>query len=382
MKTIITIIKKELKRVFTDPKLVFSVLILPGLLIFLLYSIMGSAIEKELMSTSTKEIHLKNGPVEYIEILNNLEITYQITNLDNNILEKQILDEEIFIVIIFDLDFENKVINDEIPNIEIIYSNIHNETVEYIKVIEQTLSLLTIELNETYHLFNINKTDQTDNIKLVAKTISMLLPFLMTTFLFQGAMSIGPESIAGDKERGTIQTLLSTPTKRRDIAIGKIISLSILTILSALSNFVGVIFSITKITNLGSSINISDIYKTNTFVNLFFITTATVLLITSITAVLSALAKNVKEASLISMPVMFISMIIGITSMYSNGSSNPRYIYFIPLYNSVMLFKDIFMLNASSINIIIGISSNLLVFVLLVFVLTKQFESEKIMFKK
>ena len=42
MKTIWTIMRKELARVFKDPKLIISVLILPGLLLYGLYSIMGN----------------------------------------------------------------------------------------------------------------------------------------------------------------------------------------------------------------------------------------------------------------------------------------------------------------------------------------------------
>ena len=39
MKNILTIIKKELIRVFKDKRLVFTTILMPGLMIFLLYSI-------------------------------------------------------------------------------------------------------------------------------------------------------------------------------------------------------------------------------------------------------------------------------------------------------------------------------------------------------
>jgi ABC-type Na+ efflux pump permease subunit len=61
----------------------------------------------------------------------------------------------------------------------------------------------------------------------------MILPFLILSFLFSGCLAVTPESIAGEKERGTIATLLVTPIKRRELAIGKIISLSILATLAA-----------------------------------------------------------------------------------------------------------------------------------------------------
>jgi sodium transport system permease protein len=70
---------------------------------------------------------------------------------------------------------------------------------------------------------------------------------LIIMFLFSGAMSIGPDSIAGEKERGTIATLLVTPVKRSEIAIGKVMSLSIISLFSATSSFIGIMLSLPKL---------------------------------------------------------------------------------------------------------------------------------------
>lgn len=45
--SILTIMKKELARFFGDKKVVFSTILLPGLMIFVLYSFMGSAITSQ-----------------------------------------------------------------------------------------------------------------------------------------------------------------------------------------------------------------------------------------------------------------------------------------------------------------------------------------------
>ena len=41
-------------------------------------------------------------------------------------------------------------------------------------------------------------------------------------------MAVAPESIVGEKERGTIATLLVTPMKRSELAVGKVLSLSVI----------------------------------------------------------------------------------------------------------------------------------------------------------
>src|SRR5690554_8033770 len=74
-----------------------------------------------------------------------------------------------------------------------------------------------------------------------------MLPFLLVIFLFSGVMQVSIESIAGEKERGTIATILTTPIKRSELAIGKIVSLSLIALVSAFSSFLGLILSIPKL---------------------------------------------------------------------------------------------------------------------------------------
>ena len=46
MKHILIVMRKELARVFTDKKLIFTTIILPGLLLFVVYSLIGSAMSQ------------------------------------------------------------------------------------------------------------------------------------------------------------------------------------------------------------------------------------------------------------------------------------------------------------------------------------------------
>ena len=57
---------------------------------------------------------------------------------------------------------------------------------------------------------------------------------------------MAPESIAGEKERGTIATLLVTPMKRSSLALGKVFSLSIIALLAGCSSFIGTFAALPK----------------------------------------------------------------------------------------------------------------------------------------
>jgi sodium transport system permease protein len=81
-----------------------------------------------------------------------------------------------------------------------IYSDMYNIFVEY-----ENAKSLELYGDRTYLDFVYDSSPLDEN-GFVGRLIGSLIPMLIIMFLFSGAMSIGPESIAGEKERGTIAT--------------------------------------------------------------------------------------------------------------------------------------------------------------------------------
>ena len=209
----------------------------------------------------------------------------------------------------------------------------------------------------------------------------MLVPMLMMVFLFSGCMAVAPESIAGEKERGTIATLLVTPMKRSHLALGKIISLSVIAILSGLSSFLGTMLSLPKL--MGGMEDISaSVYQASDYVMLLAVILSTVLVIVSLIAIISAFAKNVKEATTWVTPLMIVCMVIAITSMIDSMKPGNLFFYLIPLYNSVQCMAGIFSFTIELPAVIITVASNLAYAVIGVNVLTRMFSSERIIYTR
>ena len=72
-----------------------------------------------------------------------------------------------------------------------------------------------------------------DEEKAAGKFLGTLLPYLITILLFAGTMSLGTDAITGEKERGTMASMLVTPVRRGDIVLGKLLALTVLSIMSA-----------------------------------------------------------------------------------------------------------------------------------------------------
>jgi sodium transport system permease protein len=213
----------------------------------------------------------------------------------------------------------------------------------------------------------------------------MLLPMLIVMFLFSGAMSIGPDSIAGEKERGTIATLLVTPVKRFEIAIGKVMSLSVISLMSATSSFVGIIFGLRNMMTAASDGEAgldASIYGANDYLMIIAVLFATVLVIVGIISVISTYARTIKEASMLILPFYFVSIIIGVSSMFSGEAATNTLMYLVPIYSSVNMLISILTFSVVPTHFMLMVISSVVYVSILIYVMNRLFQSEKVMFSK
>lgn len=389
MKNILTIMKKELRRFFGDRRMLLS-LILPGIIIFIMYTFMGSIMKNinSVDNTYTYQVYMVNEPNEYKNLDVNDKYKIEVKSIAESEIDSTkelIKNKEADLLIIYTTDFMDKVNADEVPNIEIYFNTVKSESTAIYTYYSGALSATSVK-SISYNYSINNDTSKTYNLASEEDTskmiISMLMPYLLVILLFSGSMAICTESIAGEKERGTIATLLITPTKRSHIALGKVFALSIVSLVSAASSFLGTMLSLPRIMSLSGGLTL-NIYGPGHYVVMFFLMAVTVMLFTSLLSIVSAIAKSVKEASQLAIPLMMLVIVFGVLALISQGNvpSNP-FLYIIPIYNLVTALTSIFALQMNLVNMIITIGSNVAYISLCIFALTRMFNSEKIMFNK
>lgn len=386
MNNIFTILKKELRRFFTDKRMLLS-LFLPGILIFIIYTAMGSVFSNFFNpSDDYNYIVYIDNPVEEFNVINTsspykIEIK-NFNNLSNEEKENyknDIKNEKIDLLICFESDFYNKLNNGEKPNVEIYYLSTSTASSTIYNYYFQTLNNNSMTINYNYFVnqnsdINYDLSTDEDKSKVI---ITMVLPFILVIMLFTGCMNVTTESIAGEKERGTIATLLVTPVKRSEIALGKILALSITSIVSSISSFLGLALSLPKLLQGTGDITLS-MYGISTYIYVLLIIIVITILFTTLSSIVSCFSKSIKEANQYATPLMFLIMAIsGSTYFISN---NNWYLYLIPIFNSINCLSEIFSLNFNLINFLITIISNIVYISLGVFVVTKMFDNEKVMF--
>ncbi|MDE5546538.1 MAG: ABC transporter permease [Anaeroplasmataceae bacterium] len=382
MRSIGIILKKELKRYFTDARMLIGI-ILPGILIFFLYSVMGNFMGNN-TSKDIKEFSMivENEPSELTEVLkqgfDGFKITYVEEELTKEEILKKIENQELDLYVYYKEDFFSPEYS-SIPYIDVYYNSVSDASMLAYQIYTGILNAFEEAQQPNYFDINIGdqKYDLAKEEDITVRIFTMMLPFLLMTFLFSGAMGICSESIAGEKERGTIATLLVTPTKRSHIAIGKVSALGITALTSALVSFLGLIASLPKL--VGTNLSLAA-YNAQTIFMLLIVIVLTVLLFTVVLTMVSTFAKSVKEASSLSIPVMILVMLLGATSfMGTTAQTNPA-LYLIPVYGAIQSLTGILSMTISPLCFTMFILSSVVYIGLGVFGLTKMFNSERIMF--
>lgn len=391
MKNIKIIVKKELLRIFKDPKLIVMLFIMPGLMLYILYSFMGQAFtridnhgEGEIVN-----IYHINMPLDIETMINMEEFEVNgemisITLDELNDTKDKLLTNEADIILVFEDDFLNKVDSQSKPSLSIYYNPTDNKSNSAYNKIYTIVNIFKsnkqIELFNDIEIYNESVEAIYDEKKASGMGFALMVPFLILTFLFSGCMSVAPESIAGEKERGTLATILITPIKRTELALGKIISLSMLATMSAVSSFIGLMLSFPKLM-AAEDVN-TNIYSVADYAMILLILISTVLFIIGLMSILSSFASSVKEANMMLMPFMGITMLIGLSSFFSINIPTNTLLYVIPVYNSVQGLSSVLSFNVNIMHLITIVISNAVYIAIFVYLLSRLFNNEKVMFSK
>lgn len=359
------ILSKELKRVFGDKKMVFSLFILPIILIAGIYGMMFFLVDKQKSSINehVSEVFVQNMPDNFSELMSkhtecNINVIPAGESADTY--KDKLLDGTYDLVVVFPENFyenfKNADATSTLPDIKTFYNPSEDNSGEartrftetYLEEYKQLL------LNERFGslnyamVFSVN-ADNPDMIvqddgKATGKILGTIIPYLITILIFGGAMGLGVDTIAGEKERGTIANLLISPIKRVDIIMGKIAALAIVSVLSAgvyVISFIGSAVVLSKKSGMGEMFNrLSLNFTSLQIVQFVVLLLGLVLLYVGIIGFVSLMAKNIKEAQSFIMPVYIIVMFAGMITMYSGDVTSGSYM--IPVYNTSAAFKGIF----------------------------------------
>lgn len=211
-----------------------------------------------------------------------------------------------------------------------------------------------------------------------------ILGMLLMTNILLGAFYPVIDSVTGEKERGTLETLLTLPVNSFQMIMSKFIAVSIFACGTAILSLVSMTGSVLfMFGNMGADMGKLGI-KGEMILGWIPVLLAAVLvaavLVTALCMSVCVFAKSFKEANNYITPIILVIMLASMAAMIPSFQLDYKTVL-IPIVNVTLLVKQVLgqQLDPALAGITIGI--NLGVSILVVWILSKMYNSENILFK-
>ena len=381
MNKTLLILKKELREVFRDKKSLAMMLIIPVLIPLIIIG-MSALFESE---TSTDVNTYNKIGFNYelsdieLGILDSLEIDYSIN--DTDALEEEFNNQEINSYIT--KENNHYVINYDSANIESSGSASLAESFleTYKSVLEENYLLNNnVDVSEFNNLLTYEEKTQEQQNYFANYIVNYAFLFILMAITVSATYP-ATDATAGEKERGTLETLLTFPIKSKDIIIGKLLSV---TLSSIITGVLGLILSVLAILYVG---NTYDIYSGTELLNAPIIIYALIIIIaysimiSGLCIAIASMSKSFKEAQSALTPLTFIAFFPGMI-VFMIDISNNAILSLIPFINFSMIFTDVTNNNLNILYLILMFISTIVIITIVITYIIRQYKSEKILFNE
>ncbi len=253
MNRTLTIAKKEFTDVLRDKRTILTMIVLPLLAIPLLMTITIKVVQRQERKAGEEQIDLAVVGAGYaprfFEMLqadSQFVIREDVREAD---FEPLIREDSLDAGIVVPPDFQDRIGADEQALIVLYYrsSSSFNVAEQRLRgavdgydeeIVDGRIRRLSLDPN-LFDAIAIEARDISTMQEVLGKTVGGFLPYMFVIFMFTGAMYAGIDLSAGEKERGTLETLLSSPASRLEIVLGKFVVVAAIGIASALISMLG-----------------------------------------------------------------------------------------------------------------------------------------------
>ena len=375
------ILKKELRELFRDKKSLAMMLVIP---IFIPLLVIGmSALFESQVSKNISEYNKIGFTYEMSDIEKSMAEEMDIEIINGNEEElKQKYDEGEIDLYITKQDNKYVINTDSSDNSTFASSLMETYFNTYKQYLQQNylqenninpdgvLNIITVEENviEQDNYFANYIKNYAFLFIMMAITVSATYPATDTT--------------AGERERGTLETLLTFPIKSRDIIVGKFLGVTVSSIITGLISLALAIISLMITKNMFSIYEGIDVmYSPITILFAVIVIIAYSFFISGLCIAIASTSKTFKEAQSALTPLTFISFFPGMIAFMMGITTTPI-LSIVPFLNFTLIFTDINNGTIDLLNIgLMAISTIVYISLVLAYII-KQYKSEKVLFAK
>jgi sodium transport system permease protein len=340
---------KELKDIFRDKKTIFMSLIIPMLIFPLLFLVLGGSMDK-----SRKQVEenltvaiFDSGYSTLSQFFTNQE-TIKLVESDNA--EADIKSGKILVALEVPANFDEDIKAEKPVNLVLLYDNASQSSQMAFSAISAMINTYSKAVVEQRLLARDISGDLLTPVLIDARTtekeeegfgkfmLSLMLPLMLVIFSISGPMGVAVDLGAGEKERGTLEPLLTTQAGRLSLLWGKFLAITVMGLLSTMASLLGLLISMRQGGGLfqGTAVSIEPI----TFVLIGLVTLLLTMFFGALELSISIYARSFKEAQTYISPLMMISFIPTYATYMLDAKNIETFYFHIPLANITCILKE------------------------------------------
>jgi sodium transport system permease protein len=356
MKKIAVIFKKEFKDILRDRRTIMLMVVMPLFLIYIFINLSITLSQSQTRKAEEKSLKvalLKKENVETFRTI--LEKQKNITikeNLEVNQINDLIQEEKLDFAVVFEAGFDQKVKERKSGTVDLYFKASSENNIAKRRIINSlkqykqellTVRLEALSLDQSFvEPLKINEKDLSTQKERVGESIGGLLPYFFIIFCFLGAMYPAIDLGAGEKERATIETLLTSPASRMQIVLGKFFVITCTGIISALISILALYLAIQQAKGLpeGALQGILRIVEFKSIGMLFSLLVPVCVFFAAVLLSISIFARSFKEAQSIMTPMNILVIIPVFIGLFPGIKLNTT-TALIPVLNVSLATKEI-----------------------------------------
>ncbi|MCX7883722.1 MAG: ABC transporter permease [Caloramator sp.] len=391
MKAIMTVFKKELIDLLRDKKTVIVSIVIPLIIFPIMFGLMGRSVEGNIKKTSENlKISIKSKNEN--QLIAFLKSQKNITVVDSIDIKKDVQDGKIYLGLIIPDNIEESIKNEKSADIKIIYDDTSQNSNMACNIIKSLIEEYSKEVVKTRLISKgIDYSILTPiNIKeeVAAKEkggfgkymMSLLLPLILIIYGMTGPMAAATDLGAGEKERGTLEPLLTTQAGRMSLLFGKLLSITVMGLIGTISSIIGLMIGV----KAGASAfggDIPLIFSPITVIMIGIFVLLIIMVFGALELSISIYARSFKEAQTYLSPLTIIGM-AGAYGTYMIDAKNASTVLFnVPLANVSLVIKEFIIGIYNPLHIGITFGWNIVYIVLAVLFARYMFSKEEVIFR-
>ena len=352
---IFTIFKKEMLDMLRDRRTVITMIVMPILLMPAIISLTSYIASDRIKKAQAKDIKIaintNDNGVDLVKRFKRQKDLQIIEGIDIKDFEQLIRDDSLDLAIDISEDFDTQIKGGKTAGIKVFYDSTDeglfmkrmDNTIESYKksIVKARLDSLggEMDLIEPIKTVEQNVYTQTESF---GKMVGGFLPYIFVLFCLMGAMYPAIDLFTGEKERGTMETILSVPASRLQILLGKMLVVVLSGVISGVLTIIGLYLAL----KLNPDVPGWVITMANELLSpqsLGLIILMLIPLTTFFAGVLipaSIYAKSFKEAQSLIQPLMFFVIVPLVIAMMP-GFELDTFTALIPIVNVALATKEI-----------------------------------------